>query len=182
LLIHYLLNYVNNFLNLNSKTGITDIFIKDLPKNYAYNAIMVCEKNSKVMKIALIYSINNIVNNLYQSDPLSITGPGCLGYVVDYVYNKQYPYYYFNTVPISGLHNLSFVASSDINKKPIIKNTYYGYYGENEYGSTTHYDKLWHLGSVYKSDLSKKYSIKKMSDIKLFKSFSKPTVPLQNQY
>lgn len=167
-------DYINNFI---TKTKITDIFVKDLPYNYAYNAVIICEKNSRVIKFALIYSIYYIINNLYGNDPLCITGPGCLGVAVDYVYDKKYPYYYFNTLPFN-LYQLTYITgpTSD-NKHPVIKNTYNGYYNENSYGIIGHYDKLWHLNSVYKNDLSKKYSIDKMSDIVLFKVSSVPTGP-----
>lgn len=159
-------DYINNFTNANSK--ITDIFIKDRIKNYSYNAIMVCDKLSKVMKIALVYSVYKIVNNSYDKDPLCITGPGCLGDAIDYMYESRYPYYYFNAIPKKDHDWLSFVT--DRQRNNIIKNTYYGYYDEGKYRTTGHYHNLWHQHKVYKKDLSLTYkNIKNMSDIVLFK-------------
>lgn len=161
-------DYIDNFTNANRSSKITDIFVKDLLKNYSYNAIMVCDKFSKVVKIALVYSIYKIVNSSYDNDPLSITGPGCLGDAIDYMYGKRYPYYYFNTIPKKDHDWLSFVA--DGSKRNVIKNTYFGYYDEGKYRTSGHYHNIWHQHKVYKKDLSIQYkNIKKMSDIVLFK-------------
>lgn len=161
-------DYIDDFMTANSSTKITDIFIKDKLKNYAYNAIMVCDKFSKVTKIALVYSVYKIVNNNYDIDPLCVTGPGCLGDAVDYMYGNRYPYYYFNYVPPGKQDLLSFVG--DKSKSSVIKNSYFGYYEEGGYKDTGHYHNLWMKHKIYKTDLSSKYkNIKKMSDIVLFK-------------
>ncbi len=151
-----------------ASSKITDIFVKDCLKNYSYNAIMICDKFSKVMKIALVYSVYKIIKNSYDKDPLSVTGPGCLGDAIDYMYGNQYPYYYFNVIPIKDHDWLSFVT--DRTGQRVIKNTYFGYYDEGAYRSTGHYHKLWHQHNIYKKNLSLKYkNIKKMTDIVLFK-------------
>lgn len=165
-------DYIDRFnksIASTSYKGVKDIFIKDVLENYSYNAIMVCEKMSKTIKMALIYSVFNTVKNLYGRDPLSLTGPGCLGDSIDYTYSHRYPYFFYNIIPIKDKDWLSYVV--DKNMKKVIKNTYYGYYTENNYRDTTHYHKLWHEKKIYKEDLSQKFkSIKKMSDIALFKT------------
>jgi hypothetical protein len=161
-------NYIDNFADLHMSSKITDIFVKDRLKNYSYNAIMVCDKFSKVMKITLVYSIYKIIKNSYDKDPLSVTGPGCLGDAIDYMYGDRYPYYYFNKVPVIGYDWLSFVE--DTMGHRVIKNTYFGYYDEGAYRTTGHYHNLWHQHNIYKKNLSSKYkNIKKMTDIVLFR-------------
>jgi mannosyltransferase OCH1-like enzyme len=162
-------DYINNFINV-SASKTTDIFIKDGVKNYSYNAIMVCDKFSKVMEIALVYSIYKIVKNSYDKDPLCITGPGCLGDAIDYIYEARYPYYYFNITPKNKKdhHWLSFIV--DKSNRSVIKNTYFGYYDEGNYKSIGHYAILWQRHKIYKNDLSTKYkNITKMLDIVMFK-------------
>ena len=168
-------DYINNFINFSSLESLDsfDIYVKDIPKNYAYNSIIVCNKFSKVIELALKYSIFNICNNMYKSNPLSITGPGCLGNVIDYIYNKSYPYYYFNIVPQNKSDAESFIHNNITNefyKIPLIKNTYLGYYDENYY-LLNHYHNLWHEHNIYKKDLSILYPmIRQFSDIILFKN------------
>ncbi|VBB18963.1 putative mannosyltransferase [Yasminevirus sp. GU-2018] len=162
-----------NFATLNTTgygkgTGF-EIFIKDCPRRMAYNAVMVCDKMSKTVKVALMYSVFMIINNLYTDDPLNITGPGCLGDAIDYVYAKNYKYAYTNVIPPGRGSADSYIVDLDLIKT--IKNTYYGYYDENNYINTTHYHKLWHSRQVYKQNLSLKYpNIKKVSDVVLSKS------------
>jgi hypothetical protein len=155
--------------NVSIKDDQTDIFVKDCSHEYAYNAVIVCDKLSKTIKGALVYSVYNIIKNYYCDDPLSVTGPGCLGKSVDYAYEKKYSYYYYNIVPIENHYWLSYVV--DKNGKKVIKNSYYGYYEEGNYKTTNHYHNLWNDKRIYKKDLSKDYpNVKSMSDILLFKT------------
>jgi hypothetical protein len=162
-------SYIGNVINDSSNAlKVTDIFVKDCLSNYSYNAIMICDKLCKIMKIALVYTIYKIVNNIYDKDPLCLTGPGSLGDAIDYMYEKRYPYYYKNIIPVEGKDWLSYVQ--DINGQKVIKNTYYGYYDEGMYREIGHYHNMWHSRSVYKQDLSLQYkNVKKITDITLFK-------------
>lgn len=161
-------DYINKALN-NTSILAKEIFVRDVYDNMSYNAIIVCDKESKVIKIALMYAVFMIVNNVYGDNPLDITGPGCLGEAINYVYENNYNYYYRNVIPENKQASLSFVI--DINSKRVMKNTYFGYYNEDNYADTSHYHNLWTKKSVYKRDLSKTYpDIKKVSDVKLFKS------------
>jgi hypothetical protein len=164
IIIEPLSDYINNVIN---QVGSYDIFVKDCLYNYCYNAIIVCDKLSKVMKYALASSIFKIVKNVYDKDPLSLTGPGCLGDAIDYIYEDTYPYYYYNVIPIKNQDWLSYI-SDGMNR--VVKNTYFGYYNEGKYRTTGHYHHLWHNKKVYKRDLSNEYvHIRKIMDIKLFK-------------
>jgi len=149
-----------------SETG--EIYIKDCLHNYAYNAIMVTHPFTEVMKRSILYSVFKIIKNKYDKDPLSLTGPGCLGDCVDEVYGKNYSYHYFNLIPKKDHDWLSY--NVDTNNKRVIKNTYHGYYDENNYRSTGHYHVLWHNSKIYKKDLSNEYKhIQNITDIKLLK-------------
>jgi hypothetical protein len=152
--------------------GLTDIFVKDCAHSkaydYAYNSIIVCDKLSKTLRGAIIYGVFNIIKNYYGNDTLSITGPGCLGGSVDYVYKNKYPFFYRNVIPVQGHNWLSYIV--DKNDQKVIKNTYYGYYEENKYITTNHYHNLWYEKRIYKKDLTQDYpSVRTMSDVILFK-------------
>jgi hypothetical protein len=160
--------YIDRFMR-ETKSSSSEIFINDCDPRCAYNAILVAPKNSKTIKLVLIYSIFNIIKNRYGENPLYVTGPGCLGEVMDYVYANTYQYFYRNITPEGMSPEYSFVA--DTNGKKIIKNSYIGYYDENRYYDTNHYNNLWHDKKIYRTDLSEKYnSITKMSQIQLIKS------------
>ncbi len=147
---------------------LTDIYIKDCIDNYAYNAIMICDPSNEVMKKVLTDSIMKIIKNKYDKDPLSLTGPGCLGDAIDSVYKNKYDYKYFNIIPVKNNDWLSY--NVDLNNKKVIKNTYFGYYDENNYRNTGHYHRLWHEKKIYKKDISNKYKhIHDITDIKLIK-------------
>lgn len=143
---------------INSK----DIYIEDCIRNYSYNAIMICRKNSEVIKRALLYSVFNIIKNNYGADPLSITGPSVLGKAIESVYGK-YVYHYCNTIPVVGKGHLSRIIDR-MTRDVIIKNTYYGYYEEGNYINTNHYHVLWHKKGIYYTNLISKYNYIKSSD------------------
>lgn len=154
------------------EVSLTDIFVKDCAHSqaydYVYNSIIVCDKLSKTLRGAIIYGVFNVIKNYYGNDTLSITGPGCLGGSVDYVYKNKYPFFYRNVIPIQGRNWLSYIV--DKNDQKVIKNTYYGYYEENKYITTNHYHNLWYERRIYKKDLTLEYpNIKTMSDVVLFK-------------
>lgn len=154
-----LINYINY-------TGNNEIYIKDMCKNYTYNAIMISIKESKIMLSAIKDTILNIINNRYCEDPLSISGPGLLSGVINKHY-IDYKYYYKNTCT-SKHHSMSYITlNNDTDKRMIIQNTYNGYYQEDNYGDTAHYDKLWHVNKVYNTDLSKKYKDVNLTNIKI---------------
>lgn len=162
----YIGNVINDASSITLK--VSDIFVKDCLSNYSYNAIMICDKLCTIMKVALVYTIYKIVNNIYDKDPLCLTGPGSLGDAIDYIYEKRYPYYYKNIIPVEGKDWLSYVQ--DRNGQRVIKNTYYGYYDEGMYREIGHYHNIWHSRNVFKKDLSLQYkNVRKITDITLFK-------------
>lgn len=169
----YIDMFERNVTKLSNGNIPNEIFIKDCNVNMAYNAIIICGRMSRVIKISLMYAVYMVLNNLYGKDPLCITGPGCMGDAVDYVYGsadkidkKGYPYYYINVIPADCGPEFSFVITKDGYR--VIKNTYHGYYSEGNYFNTNHYHTLWEKKKIYHTDLSTKYNnIKNVSDVML---------------
>jgi len=145
-----------------------EIFVKDIPSGMAYNAVIVSDRLSKTIKLTLMYAVFMIINNLYTEDPLNITGPGCLGDAIRYVYKDSYPYFYRNTVDPDRSSEFSHII--DLTGYNVIKNTYYGYYDEDNYYNLKHYHLLWKDRKIYKQDLSLIYpDIINVSDVNLLK-------------
>jgi hypothetical protein len=53
----------------------------------------------------------------------------------------------------------------DLNDNVVIKNTYFGYYDENNYWKKNHYHLLWINKNVYVDDLSNKYQLERSRDV-----------------
>jgi hypothetical protein len=145
--------------------GQLDLYVKDRPFNYAYNAVMVCDKLSNIQLECIRRSVWNIINNQYGHCALSVTGPNVLGDVIDQQINR-YIYPYHNTVPKNALAKDSYITDSS--GRIVIKNTYHGYYDEKQYTYNGHYDLMWKTRAIYRQNLSKKYKDVKSSDIKMF--------------
>ena len=163
-------DYINRGLAYTKQynNGSTDIFVKDIPENMTYNAVMITNKLSGVVKLTLLYAVFMIVNGVYCDSSLSLTGPGCLGDAINQIYDNNYNYYYRNYIQYGKIDVDSCII--DYNSRPIIKNTYYGYYDEDNYVNTNHYHQLWRNKCIYSSDLKNMYDIKKISKISLFKN------------
>jgi hypothetical protein len=84
---------------------------------------------------------SNISAKAYGRDPLSVTGPGVLGQFVNR-YALQY-----HSLGDCGW-NESYMRQLST-RQIVIKNSYYGYYEENNYGASEHYDVLWKEKKVY---------------------------------
>jgi len=140
------------FINLHSLVARSnELYVKDLPKNYCYNAMMICRKSNEVMRLAINQTVKNTIKCDKTKDTLSLTGPGLLGDVIDSVYNKDspYKYCYFKKNP----NNNFFIARiNDQDGKTVVICTYNGYYKEDNYQHTNHYGKLWENNTVFKYD------------------------------
>jgi hypothetical protein len=156
-----LCDFINNIEA--SKDEIDDdIYVKDTIDNYAYNAIMVVTRKNLVIEKSIKVSVYNILKNNYEKNPLSITGPGIFGNIIDECYNKNYKYRYFNK-HVKDRPDLSLIY--DLNDNVVIKNTYFGYYDENNYWKKNHYHLLWINKNVYVDDLSNKYQLERSRDV-----------------
>jgi hypothetical protein len=118
-----------------------EFFCEDKPYKYIYNAFFcVKNKNNKNINLYIKKMIENISSKKYGKDPFSITGPGCMG---EYIHNNIYMKLIF-----VDTENKNPVIINE-NKKILIKNTYYGYYDENNYIKTGHYVVLWENKQIY---------------------------------
>lgn len=140
-------NIINNDGILND-----EIFVKDVPANYCYNSIMICKTKNPIMRKAICKCIENSIKNEYTNDSLSVTGPGLLGSII-----TKYNYKYFHK-QISNKHAESIIV--DNNNNIITKNTYFGYYNENNYINTSHYAIMWTNKKVYRQKLNKYVNVK----------------------
>jgi len=77
--------------------------------------------------------VNNIAGNIYGENALCITGPKVLG---NHVKDNMH---FENNVRDKEWKN-SYLT---YNKKIIVKNSYFGYYEENDYENKLHYNVLW---------------------------------------
>lgn len=129
--------------------SMDNIFIKDLIPGNAYNAIMVSNKNSQIMKDCLMTCVNNIISMQYTDTDLGITGPRVLGDAIPNDYNYQY-------VNVNG-NKSSFILNP--RNELVIVNAYHGYYKENNYLNSNHYSTLWRQRDVYGVDLRNRYTV-----------------------
>jgi hypothetical protein len=124
-----------------------ETYVSDCVKNYAYNSIFVTVPNSQVMRLCAQKSLDNIIGMEYGADPLCCTGPGVHGMAIDRVYGK-YEYLYRNSEVSCD--------SCILDRAGMVcfKNTYHGYYQENNYITTSHYSVLWKNRKIYRNRLS----------------------------
>jgi GR25 family glycosyltransferase involved in LPS biosynthesis len=85
--------------------------------------------------------ILNIFSNYYTDNPLGISGPKLFGKFIKKNIDLE------NNIPSNNNWKLSYIT--DKNKKIIIKNSYNGYYEENNYLETEHYSVKWHNRNIY---------------------------------
>ncbi len=126
-----------------------NILESSIPNSFQ-NGIIYSKKNNKIIKNALDVSIENILNNFYGHNPLSITGPIVFG-------NSVYKNY-------NNIDQLGTFSLQDGSKKVFLlpDNKVFAYYKpnnsspENNYGAANsglsggnNYDQLWNLKKLY---------------------------------
>jgi len=159
---------MNDFID-----DINEIYVRDIPYNFSYNAIIVCDKMTQIIRECIQVSVYNIIRCDMKDDTLKITGPGVLGDAIDKITKKTYQYKYFNKM-IGDWRSCVYR-----NKILFFQNSYHGYYNENNYLKEKHYDTLWRMKKVFKSDLRKKYNnISSPNDISMFRNTYDPNALL----
>jgi len=124
-------------------TTRNEIFAKDAPDDYVCNGLLYTrEAGNLKMRRYLDAMCRNISNRDYGKDSLSITGPGLLGKFVD-----RYALQYHRHGEGGGWKE-SYMRHGTTGLM-VIKNSYYGYYEENNYGASEHYDVLWNEKRVF---------------------------------
>ena len=122
------------------------ILVKDIKPSYIYNAMFYIKAGDAIIKRYLVKMISNIINSDYTVDALSITGPGVFANIIDKVEYDNYILY--NTLTHNNINNHQ-TSIIKIKNTIIIKNSYYGYYDENNYQTTKHYSVMWNNKTVY---------------------------------
>lgn len=118
------------------------LFVRDTHvfKNYVCNAFLYSKNPAlNTYKNYLSHMIINIHNRKFCDDPLQITGPGLLGKYVTFMCMN-------NTMGSLYDRSRSYITMND---KIMIKNTYNGYYNENNYITKGHYRHMWQNKQVY---------------------------------
>jgi len=131
-----------NILNHGSTIFVKDRSLFFFKSNLIYNAFMISIPNNPVFK----YCIDDIVNSckfkLYKNDPLDITGPGLLAYIV----MKYYPDKY--NVFVKFIHSNNSIKF--INSNSTILSEYSEYRNDQKkFQKTKRYSELWLSGNVY---------------------------------
>jgi inositol phosphorylceramide mannosyltransferase catalytic subunit len=115
-------------------------FVQDIKNGHICVApVYVNGPGNENYKKYLIDMLYNIHTNNYTKDALSVTGPGLLGkHIKNNIVLK-------NCMRGNDWMN-SFITK---NEKIIIKNSYAGYYQENNYINTTHYSAIWNSKKIF---------------------------------
>jgi hypothetical protein len=119
------------------------LLIKDVQYKYIYNGMFYIQPLDYVFREYLKKSIKNIHISDYTTDCLSITGPGVFTDIIDVIDRKKLVLQ--NTNDIKDI-----IPCVKKNNIIIIKNHYNGYYEENNYKNTTHYNVMWKKTNVFK--------------------------------
>ena len=135
-----------------------NIFTEDIENDGIYNAFFMIESHNNLIYNILIQCIDNLIKTKYLESSLSITGPQLWKKYI----NKNdcnfknilfTPETYYE---LKDRFIYSYIIDKNTNEM-IIKNSYYGYYNENNYLSTTHYSNLWNLKQVYHTHINNDY-------------------------
>jgi mannosyltransferase OCH1-like enzyme len=137
---------LKNILIYGSTLLCKDRFLEHMDiidKDNVYNAFMISIPNN----IIFIHCINDIVNSckfkLYKNSPLSVTGPGLLGYIIMKYEPDKYNEY------VKFIHEDGGIIKV-INDDIIILGEYSEYrYDQKLYPKKKHYHKLWLTKNIY---------------------------------
>jgi len=135
-----------------------NLFIEDIEKDGIYNAFFMTDQHNENIYNIMIQCINNLIKTTYSESPLSITGPQLWK---KYINKNECELKNILFTP-ETYYDIKdrFLYSHIINKTTneiMIKNSYYGYYFENNYLSTIHYSNLWNLKQVYHKHIDAEY-------------------------
>jgi hypothetical protein len=126
------------------------IFVEDIENNGIYNAFFIINKGNKILYDIIINCINNLGKTLYLDNPLCISGPQLWNkYIRKEECILKNELYEPNTHYEMRNRFLNSYIKEKNNGNILIKNSYYGYYDENNYLLTLHYSNLWKLKKVY---------------------------------
>jgi GR25 family glycosyltransferase involved in LPS biosynthesis len=135
-----------------------NLFTEDVENNGIYNAFFMTEQHNKKLYNIIIQCIDNLMKTGYFESSLSITGPQLWKKYI----NKNdcnFKNILFTPETYSEIKDrflYSYIIDKNTNQI-MIKNSYYGYYDENNYLLTNHYSNLWNLKQVYHKHINNEY-------------------------
>ena len=135
------LNTVNNFklIDLTDK----EYFVIDTPaccgKMGIWNGLLVCNKNNNILKKTIDCILENVNNNKYCSDTLSVSGPNL---IVDFFTKKQ-----FNNLELKLKENREQIYICNGNNK--LLESYYKYRKDLQNDNYTTYSEYWVNRDIY---------------------------------
>ncbi len=120
----------------------TDIYCKDTVDYFMFNAVMISDKNNKILFDIIYKIVDNVKNNFYGDNPLEPTGPLLL--------NK---YSHDRTIKLQHIVDGNYYTESKIlikaNNELFINTHYKGYYDNNNRDSNNTYGKLHGRKEIY---------------------------------
>jgi mannosyltransferase OCH1-like enzyme len=119
-----------------------DIYCKDTVDYFMFNAVMISDKNNKILFDIIYKIVNNVKNNFYGDNPLEPTGPLLLN---KYSHNR--------TIKLQHIVDGNYYTESKIlikaNNELFINTHYKGYYDNNNRDSNNTYGKLHGRKEIY---------------------------------
>ena len=124
------------------------VFVQDFGPADVYTAFFINRQiRTKFFRCAIVLCLYRIIWNDYSENPLMVTGPGILG-LARLAEGSTHPLRLSNGFEGDDWQNTSTIR--DENGTAIINCSYPGYYGEDNYGATRHYNVLWHNRQVFR--------------------------------
>jgi hypothetical protein len=128
------------YKNINKILDKNECYVRDLGDG-VYNAFIYCSySNNNNFKEYICAIIYNVFNSLYTDNGLSVTGPQLMiNFFKENIYLKNTHYD----------NNWKRTYLSDFDENIIIKNSYEGYYDNDNYLNRSHYSVLYEQHNIY---------------------------------
>jgi hypothetical protein len=124
------------------------VLVKDVGPTDVYTAFFINRQiRTSFFRCAIVLCLYRIIWNDYSENPLMVTGPGILG-LARLAERSTPPLRLSNGFQGGDWQNTSTIR--DENGTAIINCSYPGYYAEDNYGATHHYNVLWHNRQVFR--------------------------------
>ena len=152
----YCVLYINGGIYLDIKFSCTnnfklialtekEYFVRDIPKKYIYNALIVALPKNQILLNAIYQIVNHTKHNYYGDNELMPTGPGLLGIYLSLDDINNFDMYHKYTVVDKIMAEYYLVY-----KDRIILRSYTGYREEQrKTQKTMHYGNLWRMRKIY---------------------------------
>ena len=124
-----------------------ELFIRDRPTNYIYNALIVVKPKNEILKKCIDKIAYNVKNKIYGNDCLSLTGPGLLGSFFTLEEYNSNPNYFLITEKDGKNDKYIIVYNGEI---ILLSDDILYRKCQNKNQIVPHYGELWHQRRIYK--------------------------------